>query len=104
MGLKDRLSITLKNRIVYDEKRETVFYNFQGLHIREQKQIDELFDMIDSVIGGVGEKVFAIANYDNFHVEEDLLDVYKRQVERRVTSPCFLLPAWVTGWIRGSIV
>lgn len=82
MGLKDKLSITLKNRIVYDEKRETVFYNFQGMHIREDKQINELFDMIDSVIGGIGKKVFAVVNYDNFHVEEDLLEEYERRIKK----------------------
>lgn len=81
MGLSERIAIALKDRIFYDEKRETVFYNFQGMHIREQWQISQLFDLVDTAVADIGKRVYAIANYDNFHVEEDLLEEYVRRVK-----------------------
>jgi len=81
MGLGERIALALKDRIFYDDERETIFYNFQGMHIREHWQISQLFDVVDNTLADIGKRIYAIVNYDNFHVEEDLLEEYVRRVK-----------------------
>jgi propionate CoA-transferase len=98
MGLKDSLlSISLEDRITYDPKQETLFYNFEGLTVRSSKDIEAIRQVVEKHCRGIGKKVNVVVNYDAFQIAEDLLDEYGemvrylsdryyRQVSRYTTS------------------
>ena len=58
MGLKDRLlSIKLPDRFTYDQSRETLFMNFEGLRVQTQKDIDAVWRAADERFAAIGKKV-----------------------------------------------
>ena len=77
MKLKDALiSIALVDRLRYDAATNTAFYNFQGLHIRSKKDVDDGRDAIVRLLEPVGRKVDVVVNYDDFQIEEGVVDDY----------------------------
>jgi len=81
MSLKDMLlSIAVADRISYDPKRETLFYNFEGLKVRSKKDVDDIRETVEKCCQQIGKKVSVIVNYDSFEIAEDLLDDYSAMV------------------------
>jgi propionate CoA-transferase len=81
MGLKDRLlSISLVDRMLYDPKRQTAFYNFQGLRVRTPKDIEDIRRAAEQLCGPIGHKVAAVVNYDDFQIDESVMDDYAAMV------------------------
>jgi propionate CoA-transferase len=82
MGLKEKLlSINLPDRFTYDASRETMFINFEGVRVRTQKDLDNLWKVVDERFMAVGKKVSVVVNYDGFEVPEDLVDAYADAVK-----------------------
>ncbi len=81
MGLKDRLlSISLVDRMLYDPKRQTAFYNFQGLRVRSGKAVDDIRPSAERRCEPIGRKVAAVVNYDDFQIDESVMDDYAAMV------------------------
>ena len=81
MKLKDTLlSISLVDRMVYDPTKETVFYNFQGLQVRSKKDVDQIRHAAESLCKPIGKKVAAVVNYDDFQIDENVVDDYAEMV------------------------
>ena len=81
MKLKDTLlSISLVDRMHYDPARESVFYNFQGLQVRTKKDVDEIRNAAERLVKPIGKKVAAIVNYDDFQIDESVVDDYADMV------------------------
>jgi propionate CoA-transferase len=81
MGLKDRLlSISLVDRMLYDPKRQTAFYNFQGLRVRSTKDVDDIRQAAERLCEPIGRKVAAVVNYDDFQIDESVMDDYAAMV------------------------
>jgi propionate CoA-transferase len=81
MKLKDTLlSISLFDRMVYDPAKETVFYNFQGLQVRTKKDVDHIRNAAESLCKPIGKKVAAVVNYDDFLIDENVVDEYAEMV------------------------
>jgi propionate CoA-transferase len=81
MKLKDTLlSISLVDRMVYDPTKETVFYNFQGLQVRTKKDVDHVRNAAESLCKPIGKKVAAVVNYDDFLIDENVVDEYAEMV------------------------
>ena len=77
MGLKDRLlSIKLPDRFTYDQSRETLFMNFEGLRVQTQKDIDAVWRAADERFAAIGKKVSVVVNYDGFEINEDVVDAW----------------------------
>jgi propionate CoA-transferase len=81
MALKDRLlSISLVDRMLYDPKRQTAFYNFQGLRVRSPKDVNDIRQAAERLCEPIGRKVAAVVNYDDFQIDESVMDDYAAMV------------------------
>jgi propionate CoA-transferase len=98
MQLKDALlSISLVERMRYEPATATAFYNFQGLQVHGKKDVDDIRHAAEELCRSIGKKVGVVVNYDNFQIDEavvddytdmvkDLSDKYYRYVSRYTTS------------------
>ncbi|SDG34770.1 propionate CoA-transferase [Limimonas halophila] len=81
MGLKDiLLSLNLNERISYDEGRNILFLNFEGMQVRSEQDIAEIRDAVAARCEAIGKRVWVIVNYDNVQIPPDLLDSYAEMV------------------------
>ena len=77
MGLKDRmLTMSLKDRIHYNALTNTIFLNFAGLRVRTQHDVDEIREAVEPPMKAVGKRMHSVVNYDNFLIDEDVMDQY----------------------------
>ncbi len=101
MGLKDEmLSMSLSDRIHYNEAMNTIFLNFAGLRVRTPKDIRDIQDAVEPPMRAVGKRMHSVVNYDNFVIDEDVMDEYADLVKhidktyylsvRRYTTSAFL--------------
>ncbi len=85
MKLKDTLlSISLVDRMHYDPAKETVFYNFQGLQVRTKKDVEDIRHAAERLVKPIGKKVAAVVNYDEFQIDEAVVDDYADMVRHLV--------------------
>jgi propionate CoA-transferase len=85
MELRERLlSIPLDQRFTYDEQKNLFFVNLERFTLRSQADIDAIARTVEGKIGGLGKRVYAIVNYDNFSILPELLDDYSAMVRRLV--------------------
>jgi len=81
MGLKDQLlSLPMDQRFTFDEKEDLFFINFENLKVTSHEDIDTIRRGVEARVAPVGRRVYAIVNYDNFQIDEDLLDDYTEMV------------------------
>lgn len=77
MGLKDEmLSMSLSDRIHYNTSSNTIFLNFAGLRVRTSKDIRDIQEAVDPRMRAVGKRMHSVVNYDNFIIDEDVMDEY----------------------------
>jgi len=82
MGLKDTLlAISLVDRMQFDATRDTAYYNFQGLRVRTQKDIDDIRHAAEALCKPLGKKIVLVVNYDNFLIDEAVVDDYSAMVK-----------------------
>ncbi len=82
MGLRmDLLSVSLEERMTYDEKDNLFFVNFEGLNIRTSEEIQKIREIVEGILAPLGKKVQTIVNYNNFNVSSHLLDEYSDMVK-----------------------
>ncbi len=91
MGLREGLlDKPLDQRLLFDPETDTFFVNFEGLSVRSQADIERIRKLAAERLGGVGHKVRAIVNYENFTILPELLDNYSAMIadlsERFYTS------------------
>ncbi len=87
MGLKDDLlSIPINDRITYDPETNVLFVNFEGLAVRNQKDIDAIRQRVEEVCRPLGRRVQTIVNYDNFSIVPELEDSYSIMVKYVVSE------------------
>jgi propionate CoA-transferase len=81
MNLKETLlSISLVDRMYYDPRLETLFYNFQGLRVRNKNDVDMIHQAVDQLCGSLIKKVPVVVNYDDFQIDESVFDDYMQMV------------------------
>lgn len=82
MGLKeDLLTAPLSERITYDSAQNIFFVNFEGYAVKTSEDIAEIMDFVSSVLSPLGKKVYTIVNYDNFFINQDLIDEYTNMIK-----------------------
>jgi len=85
MELRERLlSIPLDQRFTYDEQQNLFFVNLERFALRSKADIDAIARTVESKLGGLDKRVYAIVNYDNFSIVPELLDEYSAMVSRLV--------------------
>ena len=81
MGLRERLlERPLDRRLLFDPETDTFFVNFEGLSVRSQADIERIRNLAAERLGGVGHKVRAIVDYENFTILPELLDSYSAMI------------------------
>ncbi|NJO55328.1 MAG: acyl CoA:acetate/3-ketoacid CoA transferase [Rhodospirillales bacterium] len=78
MGLADaaRVAMPLADRISYDEQRNALFLNFEGLHIRNRGDVAEIREVVEATCRTIGRRVSVFVNYDAFQISGDVMDDY----------------------------
>jgi propionate CoA-transferase len=83
MQLKDTLlSISLVDRMQYDSAKAIAYYNFQGLQIHSQKDVEDIGHAAEALCKSIGKKIGVVVNYDNFQIDENVVDDYSAMVKR----------------------
>ena len=85
MELRERLlSIPLDQRFTYNEQQDLFFVNLERFALRSKADIEAIARTVESKLGGLDRRVYAIVNYDNFSIVPELLDEYSAMVSRLV--------------------
>jgi propionate CoA-transferase len=81
MGLKESLlGRPLSERVVYDPEREILFINFEGLALKNERDLTALRSAVENCCAPLGRRVKAVVNYDGFSVPSHLIDSYAEVV------------------------
>ncbi|MBV8110654.1 MAG: acyl CoA:acetate/3-ketoacid CoA transferase [Hyphomicrobiales bacterium] len=85
MGLRaDLIGIPLEQRLTYDPLQNVFFVNFERFSVHTRDDIEAIEKMVEAKLTPVGERVYAIVNYDNFTILPELLDEYTAMVRKLV--------------------
>jgi propionate CoA-transferase len=74
------LGLGMAERISYDAERNTLFANFEGLHIRTRDDVDRVRRTIEERCHAIGRKVRLVVNYDDFRIDAAVADTYAAMV------------------------
>jgi propionate CoA-transferase len=77
---EDLLSIPLEQRFTYDEATNHFFVNLERFALRSEDDIERIRQIVVGRLAPLGQRVYAIVNYDNFTIEPELLDAYSAMV------------------------
>jgi len=80
MGLKSIFDRPVKERIVYDPDRETLFINFEGLALKSEADVAAVHDVVENCCTPLGRRIRAVVNYDGFSVPSHLVEAYATMV------------------------
>jgi len=81
MNLREQmLSIPLEQRFTYDDATNHFFVNLERFVMRTERDIERIRQIVVDRLAPVGQRVYAIVNYDNFTIEPELLDAYSAMV------------------------
>ncbi|WP_119288004.1 acyl CoA:acetate/3-ketoacid CoA transferase [Azohydromonas sediminis] len=98
MGLRARLLLRpLADRFTFDAASRTLFINFERLSIRTRDDVEAVRAEVERHVAPLGERVWAVVNYDHFFLDpaveddwvemvRDLVARYYRNVTRYSTS------------------
>ncbi|NCN96600.1 MAG: acyl CoA:acetate/3-ketoacid CoA transferase [Rhodoferax sp.] len=82
MRLADTLlSISLVERMRFDAKQNTAYYNFQGLQVNTLKDVQDIDQAARELCAPIGKKIKVVVNYDNFQIAEAVVDDYAAMVK-----------------------
>ncbi len=76
MGLAQRAVLRLEQRTRYDPEANLAFINFEGLNLATVDDVAELAAYLDGYFRGVGRRMNAIVNYDNFNLNPNAAETY----------------------------
>ena len=72
MGLRDRLlGMPLEQRFTYHPGENRFFANLEGHRVHNGEDVEQIRRIVENELGGLGKKVYAIVNYDNFEIYPD---------------------------------
>ncbi len=87
MGLRaDVLRLPFDARFAYDAEQNVLFLNFEKLEVREPEVIKAIGAKVTAICEPLGQRVYAIVNYEGFelarHLEDDYAAMVQQMVER----------------------
>ena len=77
---RDMVAIPLDDRFTYDRQQELFFINLERFVVRSHADIEAIHNAVEAKLAPLGQRVYAIVNYDNFSIPPDLLDEYSTMV------------------------
>ncbi len=79
---KDLLFLSIDKRLSYDRQRNLFFVNFEGYAIKSRADIRQAEEKVREILEPLGHKVYTVVNYDNFHIDSDLIPEYTQMIKR----------------------
>ncbi|MFL6813806.1 MAG: acyl CoA:acetate/3-ketoacid CoA transferase [Bradyrhizobium sp.] len=76
----DMLAIPLDQRFTFNEQQNLFFVNLERFALRSRADIEAIGKTVETKLGRLGRRVYAIVNYDNFSIVPELLDEYSAMV------------------------
>jgi propionate CoA-transferase len=77
MGLNRVLAgLSIAERITYDQSRNILFLNYEGLQLQTLDDIEQVRAEIESRCRSIGKRVTTIANYEGFELDQSISDAY----------------------------
>ncbi len=83
---KDLLYLSLDKRLSYDRQRNLFFVNFEGYAIKSREDIRQVEEKVREILEPLGHKVYTVVNYDNFHIDPELIQEYTGMINRLSTD------------------
>jgi propionate CoA-transferase len=81
MGLRARLlMLPLADRFAFDAGRRTMFLNFERLTVRTADDVQAVREEVERHVAPLGERVYAVVNYDHFHLDAEVEDDWAQMV------------------------
>jgi propionate CoA-transferase len=85
LGLRARLlMIPLADRFAYDAEQRQFFLNFERLSVRTLADVQAIREQVESRLAPLGHKVWAVVNYDHFHLDPQVEDAYAQMVRELI--------------------
>ena len=81
---EDMLTIPLDQRFTLDDQQNLFFVNLERFTLRSRADIDAIARAVETRLGGLNRRVYAIVNYDHFSIVPELLDEYSSMVRSLV--------------------
>ena len=79
---KDLLFLSIDKRLSYDRHRNLFFVNFEGYAIKSRSDIRQAEEKVREILEPLGHKVYTVVNYDNFHIDPELIPEYTQMIKR----------------------
>ncbi|MCM8594015.1 acyl CoA:acetate/3-ketoacid CoA transferase [Accumulibacter sp.] len=77
MGLeRELLNLSMPERVTYDQERNILFLNFEGMYVRVRDDVQAIWDICEERCRAAGRRVGVIINYDRFRISQDMYDAY----------------------------
>ncbi len=70
------LGLGLEQRVSYDQERNILFANWEGMHVKTRDDVDRIRRVIEDRVQTIGRKVALVANYDQFEIDMGVSDTY----------------------------
>jgi propionate CoA-transferase len=70
------VGLSIAERISYDQERNILFLNYEGLRLRTLEDIEIVRAELESRCRAFGQRVLTIANYDGFELDPAIADAY----------------------------
>jgi len=83
MKLRKDESISLEDRILYEEKENTVYLNMEGLNIYSEKDVQELAKLFEQYFSSLKKQPCLVVNYDNFYLAKEAEESYFDMVQNQ---------------------
>ena len=75
LGFRD-----LPSRISYDQERNILFLNFEGLRVRTEQDVAAVQEAVESRCKRIGRFVDVVVNYDSFRMDDSVFDDYAKMI------------------------
>jgi propionate CoA-transferase len=70
------VGLSIAERISYDQERNILFLNYEGLRLRTLEEIELIRAELETRLRAIGRRVSLIANYDGFELDPSITDAY----------------------------
>ncbi len=85
MGLReDLLRLPLEARFTYDVHLNVLFLNFEKLEVKTLEMVEAVREKVRAICEPLGQKVYAIVNYEGFVLDRDVEDAYVDMIREAV--------------------
>ena len=70
------LNLSLPERVTYDDERNILFLNFEGMYVRVAEDVKAIWDICEERCRAAGKRVGVVINYDRFRINQEMYDAY----------------------------